>query len=200
MGKVDEFLNKQVFDSTDLERIRNHPFLRNLFMIACMPQVRMSPKYLSTCWNLDVWKKREELGEIDYTEFYFESLYHTGGKCDVCEKEWKKKIVSLGKDETGKEVTIFQFEPGCKCYPRCVICKKWLMVEIKNREKGCRKCGQIRCGKIVPVKRRNKDGEETETKKMKRCSGLMVLKSAKDGYTVYECDDCGNIVKKEIFL
>ena len=135
-------------------------------------------------------------GEIDQLALYIEQMYQQGGKCDVCEKLWKKIETKI------KNYIMFHYEPDCKCYPRCYFCNRWMILEVKRQQGGCVYCGRdgIRCWKIVPVTKKDESGNVTKTNKWKKCKGILKLQPVENGCTIYKCTECDFILRKEIII
>lgn len=165
----------------------------------------------SKLWNrtdLEGWKVLSDsgiihrrYGEIDVYFLYVEEMEQQGGECDICGIAWKKNETIILKD-TKNELRLINYQPGCKCYPRCVWCGRWLILERKNKMGGCYYCGPngIKCWRLKPGMKQDENGDVKPTGKMQKCKGRLRLQSAKDGYTVMKCDVCGFEWKKEILI
>lgn len=189
MDKTESLLNNKLFSAEDRKNILKDERMRSLFISAGL--AKTYPTFLNSCWTLDKWQAREKAGGIDMSEFYFEDMANNGGKCDVCDKPWEKVTNSLG---------LWHYEPNCTCYPRCPWCKRWLINEVKNKEAGCRHCCKngIECWRIVPVMKKDEDGNLIKTKKRKKCTGILKLESAQNGYTIFSCSSCSHVLKRKI--
>lgn len=139
-------------------------------------------------------------GEIDQYFLYIEQMSQQGGKCDVCEKTWRKVETIIGKDDN--KFTLFHYEPNCVCYPRCVFCRRWMIIEIKNRYHGCMYCGRggINCWKFKGNCKTDDEGNEIKGKNWSKCNGILKLQPATDGYTVMKCSRCENEIRKKIVI
>lgn len=143
-------------------------------------------------------------GEIDIFQLNLEQQYQQGGECDVCGEKWKEIKIRVYEKKSEKEQDVYvgHYEPNCICYPRCVFCNRWLIVERKNKIAGCLSCGKdgIKCWWSVPVTKKDEEGNIIETKKKKKCPGILILQAVQEGCTVMKCSQCKNEIRKEIIL
>ncbi len=214
MDEIKSILEKQVFDHEDRKEILKDPRLKIMFMIAGL--MKTTPQQLLSIENsLRIWEQRYNEGLIESWEFEIYKKEHSGGKCDVCQKPWKKKEVKIDiqkKDSEEKEqiVIAYHYQPNCTCYMRCYFCNRFLIIETKSKLTYCRYCsgvlrnGKVKypgCWQVTREKKQTPDGQWITGKKMRNCTGAMHLKAEGHGeYTVYECSQCGYILKKRIIV
>ena len=198
MVKAVDLLQKEIFNSEDRQIIIGNLRTRLLFMVCGL--MKTTPHHFLQELNLSTWEMRRRVGIIDSFEYNLIVMMEKGGNCDLCNKPWKKteiKIFNEGKKKD--EIITWYYQPNCTCYQRCIYCHRWLIVETKEHMKSCRYCGVIGCQQVIRPKIKNPNGEWTTRKETKPCTGIMELETIDHGgFTIYECNKCGHVIKRKI--
>lgn len=134
--------------------------------------------------TLSVFAHQEKANVISLEELYFIEKEFKGGECDNenCRKPWKK--IKTEVEINKKKITHTFYQPSCTCYPRCFVCGRYLIIELKKELPGCRYCfgsAALTCNRWI------KRGRA-------KCNGVLELK---DKYGWYECNTCGKRVLPE---
>ena len=194
MKKIGDIINKEVFDGEDRRVIHNNEPMRWLFLVSGL--MKSTPQKILMELDLKTWEQRANVGIIERYEYDLIVQAEKGGKCDACGKPWKREEIKIN----GKIIT-WVYRPSCTCYPRCIYCQRYLIMETKERMASCRYCGEVTCTRIVANRKRTPDGEWIEGKGRSSCTGIMELKLLNHGgNTVYECNKCGYTIKRKIIV
>jgi len=201
-----EIIKKPNLTFENMTQIRNNRKLKLLFDVC-----EVFHLHPANIFDLESWAMVEKAGGIDLFELSIEEMYYTGGTCDICEKPWKKvdvKIYDEKKDNEGNIIDpvwyISHYQPDCKCYPRCIYCNRFLIIERKKKLAGCSYCGDngIICWKnrYIPAKDENGNVDNNKKGRWRKCTGVLVLQEVQEGYTVMKCTQCENEIRKEIII
>lgn len=175
----------RIFNKQDREKICRDKNLTHLFFAAGL--LRTSPQHLLSGLDIDKWAILVDQNIITKKEANIIAYEACGGNCPKCGKAWKKIETRY----------IDYFQPACICYPRCMICNRWLVVEKALKEEKCRHCGYLPCPLWKQENIFDKSGKQIGVKKYK-CGGRLLLIDAMNGYTVYQCDECQQNIKQMI--
>ena len=194
MNKAMEIIQKTEFSHEDRSKILSDK-IASIFCFVC-GLMKTTPQRILSEINIDTWKPRVNAGSIEQYEYDLIVKAEKGGVCDACEKSWKREEIKINE-----KVATWYYRPACTCYPRCIYCGRFLIVETKEKMGGCRYCGEIECYRIIGGNKKTPDGEKVKKSKRRKCTGHLKLKPLDHGgFTVYECDRCGFTVKKEIIV
>lgn len=146
-----------------------------------------------------VWLEAESAGAISINDLNAYEKELSGGKCDKCGTAWIKT------NYKNEDLLINHYKPACRCYPRCPICNRLLMVETTEGLPCCVYCFCLNpskterdrpqnwtlpgCTNLVVKKTKDpKTGKESiDYNKKTKCGGSLKLQSNGN----YYCTGCG---------